>query len=463
MAVTLGPGSVSPRHVVEAARAFGTPLYLYDERAIAERCREVLSMPHAFGLEPRYAMKANSSRAILQLVAAQGFGIDASSLNEARRAYAAGIPWPRIMLTTQEVPRGSERADLERMMRAGLRYTVCSLLQLELAAGFAARERLPLALRVHPGVGSGESATRNTGDKYSCFGVHLVDLPAALDLARSVGVRFDTVHVHIGSGGDPVAWRRNVDRELAIVEEHFPDAARVSFGGGLKVARMPDETPADPAALGAYAKKRIEELAGRTGRRLVMEVEPGTYIMANAGYVVTSVLDVKRTGPDGFEFLVCDGGMEVNARPLLYGSRHPFYVVGADGALKSSEHDLSGLDPERDLRVVVGRCCESGDSQSLDAAGHIVPRVMSAAAPGDYSRGGRRRSVLREHEPLELQFSRPGHRGAAARRRQARAHPPEADPRADDGQRDRSGGVGEAPARRAKKGPPAGVALSVGI
>jgi diaminopimelate decarboxylase len=75
--------------------------------------------------------------------------------------------------------------------------------------------------------------------------------------------------------------------------------------------------------------------------------------------------------------------MEVNTRPLLYGSRHPFYVIGADGALKSSEHDLSRLDPRRDARVVVGRCCESGDSQSLDEAGHIVPRVMAAAEPGD--------------------------------------------------------------------------------
>ncbi len=384
MTATLGPGSVEPRHVVEAARSFGTPLYLYDENAIIERCRQIRAMPHAFGLEPRFAIKANSSRAILQVVAAEGFGIDSSSLNEARRAHAAGIPWQRIMLTTQEVPRAAERADLERMMAAGLRYTVCSLLQLDLVADFAASRGLPLALRVHPGVGSGESATRNTGDKYSCFGVHLSDLPQALEVGRARGLKFDTVHVHIGSGGDPEAWRQNVDRELAIVERHFPEATRVSFGGGLRVARMPDERSADPQDLGAYAKRRIEELAARTGRRLVMEVEPGTYIVANAGWIVTSVLDVKRTGADGFEFLVCDGGMEVNTRPLLYGSRHPFYLVSADGRLKSSEYDLSGLDPERDLRVVVGRCCESGDSQSLDEAGRIVPRLLAAAEPGDW-------------------------------------------------------------------------------
>jgi diaminopimelate decarboxylase len=377
-------GSVSGRNVAQAASRFGTPLYLYDEGFIREKCREISSMPNAFGLEPRYAMKANSSRALLQLIAGQGFGIDASSLNEARRARAAGIPHGSIMLTTQEVPRGTDRKDLERMMAAGMRYNVCSLLQLELVADFAARRKIPLSIRIHPGQGAGESATRNTGDKYSCFGVHLTDLPRALSMAALKGIVFDAVHVHIGSGGDPGKWRENVDREIGFVEEHFPRAGRISFGGGLRTARMPDESPADVAALGAYAKQRMEELYARTGRKLVMEVEPGTYVMANAGFLVTTVIDVKSTGRDGFQFLVCDGGMEVNARPLLYGSRHPFYVVRKDGAIASSEFDLAGLDPVRDLRVVVGRCCESGDSQSLDVEGHIVPRLLAEAAVGDF-------------------------------------------------------------------------------
>jgi diaminopimelate decarboxylase len=377
-------GSVTGRTVVEAASRFGTPLYLYDEGFITARCAEISGMPNAFGLEPRYAMKANSGRALLQLIWGQGFGVDASSPNEARRAHAAGIPLRSIMLTSQEVPRAAERADLERMMARGMRYNVCSLLQLELVADFAARERIPLSMRLHPGQGAGESATRNTGDKYSCFGVHLADLPRALSLAEARGVVFDGVHVHIGSGGDPEKWRENVDREVGFLERYFPGAQRINFGGGFRTARMPDETAADVVALGAYAKQRLEELYARTGRKIVMEVEPGTFVIANAGYLVTTVIDVKSTGPDGFEFLVCDGGMEVNARPLFYGSRHPFYVVRKDGTIASSEFDLGGLDPVRDLRVVVGRCCESGDSQSLDPDGQIVPRLMAEASVGDF-------------------------------------------------------------------------------
>ncbi len=377
-------GSVRGIDVAAAARLAGTPLYLYDEGFIIERCREITSMPNAFGLAPRYSMKANSSRALLQLVAAQGFGIDASSLNEARRAHAAGIPLSSIMLTTQEVPRGADRNDLQRMMSSGMRYTVCSIRQLESAADFAGAKRLALAIRVHPGQGSGESATRNTGDKYSCFGVHLTDIARALQIVSGKKVLIDTVHVHIGSGGDPAKWRENVDREIAFIEKYFPQATRINFGGGFRTARMPDETPADVAALGAYARLKIQEFHARTGRKLVAEVEPGTYIMANAGYVVTTVIDVKNTGSDGFQFLVCDGGMEVNARPLFYGSRHPFFIVSGDGELKSSEFNLRSLDPDKDLRVVVGRCCESGDSQSLDAEGRIVPRIMAEPAAGDF-------------------------------------------------------------------------------
>jgi diaminopimelate decarboxylase len=375
---------VSPSVIARVAAEFGTPVYLYDEQTVVEKCQNILAMPQAFGLEPSYAMKANSNRALLQLIAGQGFNIDASSFNEVKRAHAAGIALERIMLTTQEVPLRDERRELEELMLQGLRYNVCSPRQLELIADFAAINGIALSMRVHPGVGSGESATRNTGDKYSCFGVHLSQLEETLAFAARKGLVFDQIHVHIGSGGDPAAWQENIDRELGFVESYFPQVQRVNFGGGFREARMPDEIPADIQALGAYAKRRFEEFEARTGRKLVMDIEPGTYIVANAGFLITEVIDKKQTGPDGFEFIVLDGGMEVNTRPLLYGSRHPFYVVSKGGDLLSSEFDLSSFNPEKDARIVVGRCCESGDSQSLDAEGHIVPRVMADPELGDY-------------------------------------------------------------------------------
>jgi diaminopimelate decarboxylase len=367
---------------IAAARAQEqTPFYLYDEAQILEKCAAALAMPNAFGLRVRYAMKANSGRSILRIIDRAGLYIDASSFNEARRAVLAGILPEKIQLTSQEVPQGEERENLEHLMLSGLRYNVCSLRQLRLVGDFAAKHGLDLSIRVHPGVGSGESASRNTGDKYSCFGVHKSDIPAALEYAAQKGLRFTQVHDHIGSGGDPEIWRKNIDTVLSFVEEFFPDVESINFGGGLKEARLPGESKADIAALGEYAKRQITAFYEKTGRRLAAEIEPGTFIMANAGYIVTQVLDAKSTGSDGFNFVILDGGMELNARPLLYGSSHPFYVVSVAGELRSSDYSLPETAPPE--IVVAGRCCESGDCQTLNPGGSINTRRMAQPQIGD--------------------------------------------------------------------------------
>ncbi|MCL2747100.1 MAG: hypothetical protein FWE59_00400 [Oscillospiraceae bacterium] len=375
-------GSIDSQIIATAARQFGTPFYLYDERLLIDKCQRLLAMPHAFGITVRFAMKANSTRAILKIISGQGLKIDASSLNEARRARLAGIPYGDILLTTQEAPAGQDMQDLQDMMRQGLRYNVCSALQLQNIADFASETGTSLSVRVSPGMGAGESATRNTGDDYSCFGVHLSDMERTLAIAKDKGLVLDQLHVHIGSGGSPEIWRANIVNELGILEKYFPDAKIISFGGGMKEARMPDEAPADILSLGQYAKEKIDLFYQKTSRKMHVEIEPGTYVAANAGYVVTRVLDKKRTGGDGFLFLVLDGGMELNARPLLYGSRHPFYMISQQGRLLSTE--FFG-DPGAELAVPVGRCCESGDAQSLTPEGLSLPRPMTAPSVGDYA------------------------------------------------------------------------------
>ncbi|WMJ24111.1 diaminopimelate decarboxylase [Paludicola sp. MB14-C6] len=370
--------------IATVAKEYGTPVYLYDENTIREKCQMVLSMPNAFGLTVRYAMKANSNRTLLQTIHQCGLCIDASSLNEVRRAHLAGIPYQDIILTTQEIPENDDRIDLEQMILQGLKYNVCSLRQLYLIGDFAKANKINLSIRVHPGVGSGESASRNTGDNYSCFGIHLSDIGQALDFAKEKGILFTQVHVHIGSGADPLMWRQNIDLELDIIDRYFPDATTVSFGGGLKEARMPYEIGADVNELGSYAKQQIEAFYQRTNRKLKMEIEPGTYIVANCGYAITKVIDKKRTGNDGFNFIIANGGMEINARPIMYGSLHPFYMVSEHGKLLSSEFDINNIAQSDYEAVIVGRCCESGDSQSLDDNDTSIPRKMIEPNVGDY-------------------------------------------------------------------------------
>jgi diaminopimelate decarboxylase len=345
-----------------------------------------MAMPNAFGLHVSYAMKANGSRAILQIIASEGLGIDASSVHEATRAEAAGIDPKRMMLTTQDVPLGKDRKELERLLSLGMTYNICSPRQLELIADFAKASQASLSMRVSTGVGSGETATRNTGDKYSSFGIGLWQLADVLALAKARGLTIRQVHCHIGSGGDPELWRLNIDRILEVAEKYFPDATTVNLGGGFKEARMPDETPADILSLGRTAKAAFEAVFARTGRKLKMSIEPGTYVVANTGHVVTTVLDKKCSGPGGFDFLILDAGMETVTRPLLYGSRHPFYVVAKNGTLRSSEFALENARAAARIKeqVIVGRCCESGDSLTIDEHGYPVPRAMAEPEIGDY-------------------------------------------------------------------------------
>jgi len=373
--------NIDSKTIAQVADEYGTPLYLYDEALIKKRCHDCLQMQNAFGLTVRYAMKANSNRTILRLINDMGLHMDASSLNEVIRAELAGIPLDRIMLTTQEVYSGAEMEKLKGLLKGGLKYNICSLRQLELIIDFAVKTGIFPGIRVHPGIGSGESATRNTGDDYACFGVHLTDIDEAVNSASDRGIKFEHIHVHIGSGADSDMWRQNIDLELAIISKHFPDATRVSFGGGLKEARMTDEKSADLKLLARYAKERIEAFYEKTGRKLHMEIEPGTYIVANSGYAVTRIADKKHTSRSNF--IITDGGMEINSRPLLYGSRHPIYNVSADGSRVISSEFNKNNSTTGYRAVVAGKCCESGDCQTLAPEGHSVPRAMVEPGIGD--------------------------------------------------------------------------------
>ena len=377
-----GPTKLNASLIPKIAEQWGTPIYLHDQEYIENSCRQLLAMPNPYGLHVRFAMKANSDRTVLRVVTAQGLDLDCSSLDEAARAHAAGVPFSRMMLTTQEVATGADRTELEEMIKAGLKYNVCSMLQYQLIADFAKVNSVDLSIRVHPGAsGGGESTTRDTGSEYSCFGVHLNDVPKVKAMADEKGLRFTQVHVHIGSGGDPDKWRENIDRELGFVKTYFPDAVTVSFGGGLKVARMRGEKQADIVALGEYAKQRVEEFKAATGRELQMEIEPGTFVVANSGHIVTRIIDKKITNE--MNFLIVDGGMELLTRPLLYGSEHPITIIRQDGTLLSSEYDQK---PAKGLKSfgIVGRCCESGDSVRLDKEGNIVPVMIIEPEIGDF-------------------------------------------------------------------------------
>jgi diaminopimelate decarboxylase len=307
-------GPVTAAKVAEAAALVGTPLYLYDEATILGRCAELLAMPNAFGLHVAYAMKANSSRAILELVSAAGLGIDASSLNEVRRAVLAGIPPSRIMLTTQEVPTGADRAELERLMTEGSAMTPFAAPAEQW--GLRRRPRGSRSLvRVNPWRGAGESVTRNTGDKYSSSGTPPGPRAARLPSARApAGLAHRTTSTSTSDRAGSQSWRATTIGCTRSRSGPTPRHER-SISGRFKEARMPDERPADVRALGLPRQRsRRFALALAAGMRWWWSRGP---TWSRRGRPRHPPDRSKSSGPNGFEFDVCDGGIESSTRPLL--------------------------------------------------------------------------------------------------------------------------------------------------
>lgn len=346
----------------------GTPTYVYDERSLRRQAAAALAFPHAYGLTVRYAMKACPSAAILRLFHSLGLHIDASSGYEARRAMRAGFAPAQISLSTQELPE-----DFADLVRQGVLVNACSLRQLDrLGAAFPGGN---VGLRLNPGLGSGGTTKTNVGGPASSFGIwheHLDEADAILAKHRLEVVR---IHTHIGSGSDPEVWLRAASLSMAFVER-YTTVATFDLGGGFKVARMAHEKGTDLQIVGAPVKRLFEEFAARTGRKIHLEIEPGTFMMANCGAIVTTVQDMTDTGATGYRFLKLDTGMTELCRPSLYGAQHPMIVIPRDAARPMGRAEY----------VAVGHCCESGDMLTPKSGDPeaLEPRAMGEAEIGDW-------------------------------------------------------------------------------
>ena len=337
-------------------REHGTPLYLLDLDMALERAARLGAFDTV-----RYAQKAHPGLALLRALAGAGHSVDATSGFEILRARAAGFPAERIELATDVL----DRATLEVAVREGVRANLGSADLIEPYAESGAHPEC--TLRINPGFGSGHSRRVTTGGPHSKHGIWYERLPAVLRRAECAGLRVTGLHVHIGSGVE----LEGLSQTIAAMEQALRDApdtvVRLSAGGGLAVPY--DGGPEFPveryAAAWLEARARWQE---ELGRALHLEVEPGRYLVAPAGRMVTEVRACKQT-PE-WSWVLVDAGFHTLARPLLYGSYHRMSLIGAES---------------RPLRptVVAGPLCESGDLLTQSPTGEPRPVELPEARPGD--------------------------------------------------------------------------------
>jgi len=351
--------------VVELARRYTTPFYVYDAAKIEERVADL----RAFDVI-RYAQKACSNLAILDLMRRSGAMVDTVSAGEIRRALAAGYGVqgdPPPVVYTADI---FDDESLELVRSLGIHVNAGSPDMIE-QLGKAAPGR-NLTLRINPGFGHGHSQKTNTGGEQSKHGIWHEQLEHCLRRVDHHGLAVTGVHMHIGSGTD----LEHLAQVCGALEQAALAAGRtvtsISAGGGLPVPYNASQSYVD---LDEYfrlwdaTRRRLEQAFQHPIR---LEIEPGRYLVAESGYLVTEIRAVKRMGRNLF-YLV-DAGFNNLARPILYGAYHPLAVVPADGDVNRPLQDV----------VVGGPLCESGDIFTQEEGGFVSRRRLPEAGVGDY-------------------------------------------------------------------------------
>jgi diaminopimelate decarboxylase len=380
----------------------GTPVYIYSKERLLENFKRYDEGFKALNHMVMFAMKANSSGGILSLLGKAGAGADIVSAGELYRARKAGIAPGRIVFSGV-----GKRVDEIRMaLEAGiLMFNVESAEELEAIDKVAAmlHKAAPVAIRVNPDVDAMTHDHITTGKKENKFGIAIAKaLPLFRLAAKLPRINLLGIHTHIGSQITSIRpYAATLERVLKLIDTLDAEGISLRYidlGGGLGV-RYKDEEPPTPKALADELQKHLR------GRDMTLLLEPGRYMVADAGLLATRVLYRKTAGSK--QFVIVDAAMNDLARPALYDAYHGVYPV----TQKSGETIFADI---------VGPVCESGDYLArhrpmvLPAIGDGI--VVATAGAYGYVMGsqynsrprppevivhGNKWTVVRERETLE--------------------------------------------------------------
>jgi len=345
--------------LAELARRHGTPLFVYDAQTIRTRVAELRARFDVV----RYAQKANSNLALLGLLRAEGCAVDAVSAGEVERALAAGFRAEEIVFTSDLF----DRAALACVARRGVRVNLGSADMLEQYAALGAGREV--TLRVNPGFGAGHGRRVRTGGELSKHGIWHAELDRVVARAHAAGLEVTGLHVHVGSGAGLAGLTAAAQALRRLAPIVGRSLTTISAGGGLPIPYRPQEERIDLEPLARAWRATECALERELDRPLTLEVEPGRYLVAEAGVLLTEVRATKQGGSTSF--VLVDAGFHNLPRPVLYGAYHEISVLGR-----------SGEEP-RFPQVVAGPLCESSDVFTQDERGRLAPRALPRLAPGD--------------------------------------------------------------------------------
>jgi diaminopimelate decarboxylase len=347
------------------AERFGTPTWVYDAATIRQRIAEL----GAFDLI-RYAQKANSNLAILALMKQAGVVVDAVTAGEIFRALEVGFdPAKDEVVYTADIFDDDALTLIKRHqipVNVGSPDMITQLGE----AGI----NVPVTLRINPGFGHGHSQKVNTGGDHSKHGIWHTQIEECKRRAAEQGLTIRGLHMHIGSGADFTHLSKVCDAMVAAAEAFGDKLEIISAGGGLPVPYHKDNPERIDTQhyfeLWNDARERVAKIAG-PGVRL--EVEPGRYLVAEGGALVTKIRSEKVTGDN--HFLLIDAGFNDLMRPAFYGAYHHISIV------PNEKRDPSASATQD--YIVAGPLCESCDVFTQTDGGFVEARKLPPAQVDD--------------------------------------------------------------------------------
>ena len=350
--------------VTELAKKFGSPTYVYNAAVIRER----ISQLQQFDVI-RFAQKANSNLAILDLVRRHGVVVDAVSAGEVHRARAAGFNvggGSHDVVYTADI---FDREALEMCVSQNIPVN-CGSPDMISQLGKLAPGR-GITLRINPGFGHGHSKKTNTGGDTSKHGIWHTQLDECIALAKEHGLKVTGLHMHIGSGTDFEHLSQVCDamKQTALAVGDSIDT--ISAGGGLPTPYRDTDSFIDIDRYFQLWDATRKELEASFGHSISLEIEPGRFLVAECGYLICEIRAIKKMGENLF-YLV-DAGFNNLARPILYGSYHPMSIAFAGESTDQTQQAIVG-----------GPLCESGDIFTQEEGGFVCSRELPVANVGDF-------------------------------------------------------------------------------
>jgi diaminopimelate decarboxylase len=350
------PQLLSNDFLIQCAREFETPLYVYHAERIKEQYERLQKAFIHCDARFFYACKALTNINILRYIKSIGCNVDCSSINEVLLALKAGFDRGNILYTSSNIAF----EEIAKAAELGVNINIDSLSNLQ-KFGQKFGSSYPVSVRLRPNIMAGGNLKISTGHKNSKFGIPLEQIEDILQIVKETGVWIRGLHIHTGSDIKDVDVFLQGVQVLFDVSVHFPQLEFLDLGGGFKVAYKAGDDETDIELLGKKVSEAITAFEEKTKRKWQLWFEPGKFLVSEAGYFITQVNVIKET--PAITFAGVNTGLNHLIRPMFYGSYHSIQNISNPGAAVKKY-------------TVVGNICET-DTFATD-------RELNEIREGDY-------------------------------------------------------------------------------